>query len=220
MKEWDQFWKEYSTSRAEFYYIKLRDKIIRDAAKKLNKEKIKILEAGCGYGSNSRLLNKDNKFEVWCMDLSKEAISKVKSEIKNAYVGDIEKIPFKDDFFDIVFSSGVIEHFKDDNKAVNELYRVTNKNGIIITFVPGRYSLWQAYKLMMGRRWIHGYEKNYTVSTLKKSFLKHDVEVLNYGGIDPFSFNGMTLKLFNFKILPDISFPSCYGEVYLTVMKK
>ncbi len=219
MKTWDQFWKEYNTSKAESYYILSRDKIIRNAAKTLNGERIKILEAGCGFGSNSRLLNRDKRFEVYCIDLSKEAVDLVKKEIPRAYIGDIEKMPFKDETFDIVFSSGVIEHFKDDSKAVSELYRVTKKNGIIITFVPGRYSLWQLYKIIKGKNWVHGYEKNYTISMLKKSFLKHKVKILNHGGIDPFSLNGMALKLFRFKLLSNISFSSAYGEVYLSVMK-
>ena len=54
---------------------------------------------------------------------------------------------------------------------------------------------------------------------LKKSFLKHKVKILNHGGIDPFSLNGMALKLFRFKLLSNISFSSAYGEVYLSVMK-
>lgn len=66
---------------------------------------------------------------------------------------------------------------------------------------------------------MHGYEKNYTISMLKKSFFKHKVKILNHGGIDPFSFNGMTLRLFKLKLLPNISFPSAYGEVYLSVIK-
>ncbi len=221
MKTWDQFWKEYKTSEAEKYYIKLRDKIIRKSARVLkNQDKIKILEAGCGFASNSRIFNSDERFEAWCLDLSKEAIDKVKPEIKNSFVGDIQHMPFKDNFFDIVFSSGVIEHFKDDSEAVKELYRVTKKDGLIITFVPGRYSLWQVYKLAMGKRWVHGYEKNYTHEMLRKSFKKYSCKIIDYGGIDPFSFNGMTLKLFKFRILPNMSFPSAYGEVYLSVMKK
>ena len=162
MKEWDQFWKEYQTSKAEQYYIMLRDKIIRRGMNKaFNKNNVKILEAGCGFGSNSRMFKKDPRFDVYCLDLSKEAINAVKKEINNSYVGDIQNMPFKDNTFDVVFSAGVIEHFKNDLQAVNELYRVTKKGGIIVTFVPGRYSLWQLYKLMMGKKWIHGYEKNY-----------------------------------------------------------
>ncbi len=219
MKSWDDFWKEYKTTKAEEYYIIIRDKIIKNTVKILNKDKIKILEAGCGYASNSRILNKDLKFDVYCMDLSKEVVEKVKSEVKNTYLGDIQKMPFKDNTFDIVFSSGVIEHFKDDSNAVNELYRVTKRNGIIMTFVPGRFSLWQVYKLIKGKNWVHGYEKNYTIGMLKKSFLKHNVKTINHGGIDPFSINGLTLKLLNLKLLPNKSIRNCYGEVYLSVMK-
>jgi len=220
MKEWDHFWKEYHSSNAERHYIIARDAIIRKNAKLLHKEKIKILEAGCGFGSNSRILNRESGFEVHCIDISEEAINKVKEEIPRAYVGDIVKMPFKNDSFDIVFSAGVIEHFRDDTEVVNELYRITNKNGLIITFVPGRYTLWQIYKLLMGKRWVASYEKNYTITMLKNSFFKHDVKMVDSGGIDPFSFNALLLKLFKVKIFPNISFPSAYLEIYLSVMKK
>ena len=37
---------------------------------------------------------------------------------------------------DLVYSSDVLEHIEDDNKAMNELYRVLNKNGTAILQVP------------------------------------------------------------------------------------
>jgi SAM-dependent methyltransferase len=219
MKEWDQFWKKYKISDAERYYIMYRDTIIRRSAESVGKTKIRVLEAGCGFGSNSRILNADSQYEVHCIDLSKEAISMVKEEISRAYIGDITKMPFKDNSFDIIFSAGVIEHFKDDSEVVKEFCRITASNGVIVTFVPGRYTLWQIYKLLMGKRWCAGYERNYTMGMLKHSFLKHKMNIIDSGGIDPFSINALLLKLFNIRIAPNISLPSAFMEIYLCVKK-
>ena len=43
---------------------------------------------------------------------------------------------FRDDQFDLVICSHVLEHVKDDIKAVQEMYRVTKKGGRVIVIVP------------------------------------------------------------------------------------
>ena len=50
--------------------------------------------------------------------------------------GDICNMPFDDNFFDLILCNHVLEHIEDDNKAMNELYRVLNKNGTAILQVP------------------------------------------------------------------------------------
>ena len=47
-----------------------------------------------------------------------------------------DKLPFEDNFFDLVLCNHVLEHVDDDNKAMQELYRVLNKNGTAILQVP------------------------------------------------------------------------------------
>ena len=49
---------------------------------------------------------------------------------------DGECLPFKDNQFDIVYSSNVLEHIPDKNKALNEMKRVLDDNGTIIIMVP------------------------------------------------------------------------------------
>ncbi|SVA49409.1 uncharacterized protein METZ01_LOCUS102263 [marine metagenome] len=50
--------------------------------------------------------------------------------------GDICKMPFEDNFFDFIICNHVLEHIDDDKKAMQELYRVLNKNGTAILQVP------------------------------------------------------------------------------------
>lgn len=54
--------------------------------------------------------------------------------------GDICKMPFDDNFFDLILCNHVLEHVEDDKKAMQELYRVLNKNGTAILQVPIDYS--------------------------------------------------------------------------------
>lgn len=49
---------------------------------------------------------------------------------------DISDLCFKNDFFDLIICNHVLEHVKDLKKALKEIYRVLNKNGLAILQVP------------------------------------------------------------------------------------
>ena len=49
---------------------------------------------------------------------------------------DITELSFKDDYFDYIVCNHVIEHIKDDEKAIRELSRVLKPNGKVIITVP------------------------------------------------------------------------------------
>lgn len=49
---------------------------------------------------------------------------------------DIQKLPFENASFDVVFASHVMEHIPDDKKAIREIYRILKPNGIAILPVP------------------------------------------------------------------------------------
>jgi SAM-dependent methyltransferase len=49
---------------------------------------------------------------------------------------DIHQIPFKENTFDVVLCNHVLEHVKDDIKAMNEIQRVLKPNGFAILQVP------------------------------------------------------------------------------------
>jgi SAM-dependent methyltransferase len=49
---------------------------------------------------------------------------------------DIEEIPFDDGMFDLVLCVHVLEHVRDDQRALDELFRVTRRGGTAIIGVP------------------------------------------------------------------------------------
>jgi glycosyltransferase involved in cell wall biosynthesis/SAM-dependent methyltransferase len=56
---------------------------------------------------------------------------------------DITNLQFPDASFDVLLCSHVLEHVPDDRKAMQELYRVLDKNGIAIIMVPLRGKITQ-----------------------------------------------------------------------------
>ena len=84
-----------------------------------------VLEIGCGEGFIINYLKMDNIIGV---DFSKEAIKYAKSANpdNNFLTGNIYDIPFSDESFDIVMALEILEHLNELEKAIQEIYRVSN----------------------------------------------------------------------------------------------
>lgn len=87
-----------------------------------------MLDVGCGRGYWANRVVRETKLKVTGCDVLENV------PIDGDYVqGDIENLPFKDNSFDIVFSSHTIEHVRDLPKAISELKRVAKRQVIIVT---------------------------------------------------------------------------------------
>lgn len=83
---------------------------------------------------------------------------------------DATELPFKNNFFDCIYASHILEHIIDDRKAISEMYRVLKDKGILITLVPQRYHLIKS-------------EEDYSINTPKGREEKYGQwdHVRNYG---------------------------------------
>ncbi|MBN2572525.1 MAG: class I SAM-dependent methyltransferase [Ignavibacteriales bacterium] len=223
MISWDDYWKKYKISKAERWLIRERDKILNTFIDKILSANKKVIEIGCGYGSNITLINETRSdVECYALDNSQASIDLVKERIPNSIIADCRETNFPDNTFDIVYSAGLMEHFEDEKPLLDEWKRILKPNGYMLTFIPAKYSLWQFYQLLHFGKWKHGYEKAYTHKKLLKLFEKNNFEIIEVLGIDPFSINGFFMKLFNISFKPFFK-KSCsksgYTELCIIVKK-
>ena len=129
------------------------DKPLTDYPSKLcellfNKYKLstndKLLDLGCGRGE---FLNGFISLGVKSYGVDRSTVAQ--KYCKSAVIKecDFEKnhLPFKDNYFDIVFSKSVIEHFYYPEKIISEALRVLKPGGIIITMCPSWEYLYKEY---------------------------------------------------------------------------
>lgn len=93
----------------------------------------KILDLGCGTGIYSKLLTKKGA-KIKGIDISNKMIEIARKENSNVefIVGGIEKLPYKNNEFDIVLSALVLEHVKNWSKILREVNRVLKKGGLFV----------------------------------------------------------------------------------------
>ena len=104
-------------------------------------ENYKLLELGFGGGIVLKVLSKKyNNIKLFGIDFSEEAIKlgtkNNMKDIKNGKItllqADIEKIPFSENYFDVITAFQTHYHWHDLDKIITEVYRVLNKNGQFI----------------------------------------------------------------------------------------
>lgn len=108
-----------------------------------------VLEVGCGSGVNSAFLSKmshrviatdlpyyDGSTHTLGMAVAKELLDNI--DVKNVTLVSCsgEGLPFSDNTFDLVFSSSVLEHIDDKEKALKEMVRVTKPGGSVMFIIP------------------------------------------------------------------------------------
>jgi ubiquinone/menaquinone biosynthesis C-methylase UbiE len=91
----------------------------------------KALDVGCREGTQSMLLEKKG-YEVVSIDIEK-------NYKKCSIVDANKKLPFKNDSFDLIWCSEVIEHLNNPQKVVKEFNRVIKPGGEIILTTPNSY---------------------------------------------------------------------------------
>lgn len=116
--------------------IRLRArKILKGLPKKMDT----LLDAGCGTGVYSFTLHKRAK-KIGGIDISEEKIEYVRSvnTFKNIkfFEGDLTELQIKNESFEYILFSDVLEHIKDYDSAFSEIARVLKKKGQLRLTVP------------------------------------------------------------------------------------
>lgn len=102
-----------------------------------------ILEIGCGRGYYLKALQQiDSSLKITGIDLNEKYLIEAKKYIRNDNVkvikGDANKLLFKDNSIDAIIASEILEHVPNDNKVLDEIYRVLKKEGRAMISVPNQ----------------------------------------------------------------------------------
>ncbi len=124
-------WSEY-LKLPEFLRISGND--VEKTLMNMNlKKDAKILDVGCAYGRISLFL-KNKDYYVLAVDNDKKMIKFTKDLGIKTSLMDATNLGIKENSFDLVVTDGLLEHFKNPDKIINEQKKVTRK--YIINFIP------------------------------------------------------------------------------------
>ncbi len=189
--EWNSYWSLDQTKK--FTKISWSKKRIMAVLAKYVQENKKALDAGCGSGFFAKYFS-DQGLQTTAFDFSKEAL-KITEHLTQGKVrivcGDLLKDSLKDslkDKYDLIFTDGLLEHFslQDQKRILQNFISVLNPRGVIVTFVPNRFSPWELIRpfFMPGIE-----EKPFILKDLVSLQKDLSVEIVEKGGLNTFPFS-------------------------------
>ena len=100
----------------------------------------RVLDVGCGTGFGTTALARESD-HVHGIDQSPHQLARAFEKFGRRgavgfSLGDAERLPFDDDSFDIVWSSGAIEYWPEPVATLRELRRVTRPGGQVLVVGP------------------------------------------------------------------------------------
>jgi len=161
---WDKMWSNTSAKKFDFkdkYYIYELEGML----KKILPENASFLEVGCAASGWLPYFYNNFGYEVWGIDYFLKGCFLAKKNLElnsakgNIICGDIFEHPLKYEKFDVVFSSGLIEHFTKPDLVLEELISFLKPGGTLITLIPN----------------LNGLNGLIARMTDKVSFVKHNI---------------------------------------------
>ena len=109
-----------------------------------------VLDVGCGIGhwgqilapflsENVQLIGVDQE-KIW-VERATERAKFLGLSSRYRYVeGDVTKLPFEDETFDLVTCQTVLMHLKDPKRGLQEMFRVLKQGGTILAVEPNNFA--------------------------------------------------------------------------------
>ena len=111
------------------------------------------LDAGCGTGYLSMVLQKERGWPMVALDLSAQGLAYArKTGAGQPVQGDIVALPFRDESFDMVASMDALSHMPrgEEGPAIAELARVLRPGGLLALRVPAFHALRSRHSEFVG----------------------------------------------------------------------
>lgn len=133
----------------------------------------RVLDVGCGTGLT---MERYAELKPIGLDFSTEALRFCRSRGTTRVLrGDVCRLPFPDNYFDLVFALDIMEHVERDDLMIQEIRRVLRPGGCLIATVPAHPDLWSDHDDALH------HHRRYTPDTL--------LALLRLGGLKPRKFS-------------------------------
>lgn len=158
--------ESFDKARSKYAFQKYKHIIesgfLGKAIKNIGRDKINVLDVGCGTG---RMLfgvfSTRKKVEYCGLDTSKEMTKILKEHAKKlgvedkvkVKISDASKIPFKDNTFEIVYSFHLLWHLpkEEQEKVIKDMIRVCNEDGFVVFDILNKNFVWEVLKNFIGK---------------------------------------------------------------------
>lgn len=110
----------------------------------------KILDVGCSYGFFLDVAEKSG-WDAYGCELSKKQCQFAAKSHKNVHNKELDKCPFKKNYFDVITLYDVIEHVTDPSHLLKNCNNLLKKKGIIVICTPDVSSF---VARAMGKYWL------------------------------------------------------------------
>ena len=162
------YFKEYYNLERKNWWFTVRRKILSERIDHIlqHPEGISSLNVGAATGTTSDMLTAFGK--VMSVEYDEDCCKFTESFLSTPIIqGSITELPFDNESFDLVCAFDVIEHVADDQKAVEELYRVCKTGGYIALTVPAYQFLWGPHDV------VNQHFRRYTMKVLTALLATH-----------------------------------------------
>lgn len=174
----------FENERTHFYYVGTHNLFFQFVKRNLPKKTGNIiLDAGCGTGALMKKMRSVGK--IYGIDVSNEALKFAKSNgLKLLKKGSITNLPYKDNFFDAVYSVDVLYHkqVKSDLTALKEINRVLKPGGILIIKNPAHNWLRGSHDIVIHTK------RRYSKAGLGRKLKKSGFEIVKISYVNIFFF--------------------------------
>ncbi len=144
--------KGHSIKNIEKKVTGIKDKRIIQILKNFNINNKVCLDIGPGSGRWLNFMKNKNAKKLFAVDISPKVIDLNKTFCNKIFQLDIEskKLPLKDNSTDLILCLEVLEHIRDPNNLINELFRIMKSNSIAIFTIPNILSFASRVRVLVG----------------------------------------------------------------------
>ena len=148
-----------------------------------------VIDFGAGIGTLALIFREKFNISPVCIEIDEDNIDYLKKR-KFEFFRNLKSAPTEND---LIFSSNVLEHIKDDQNTLNLMKKKLKKNGILFLYLPAKMLLWSGMDEAVG------HYRRYEFREIKMKCEKagFDIKQIHYADSIGF-FASLAIKFFGY----------------------